>query len=138
MAKIFWIPKFITSFVSLVTDLDLLVQELSAAQQKWEDIGRELGVEQDKLRDIRTKYSDPGDSLRMMLREKLKRHCITWKHIITILRTPYVGESNLADQLETKYCLSEHALMIIMQYTITLKLLSSYNYILSINTRLRL
>ena len=26
----------------LVTELDLLVQELSAAQQKWEDIGREL------------------------------------------------------------------------------------------------
>ena len=103
----------------LVTELDLLVQELSAAQQKWEDIGRELGVKNDKLRDIRTNYSDPGDSLRVMLRERLKRHCITWKHIITILRTPYVGESNLAHQLETKYCLSEHLLrIIIMQYII--------------------
>ena len=122
----------------MVAELDLLVQELSAAQQKWEAIGRELGVEQDKLRDIRTNYSDPGNSLRAMLREKLIRDCVAWKYIITILRTPYVGESNLADQLETKYCLSEHLLMIIMQYTITLKLLSSYNYILSINTRLRL
>ena len=120
-------------FCVLVAELDLLVQELSAAQQKWEAIGRELGVKQSKLRDIHTNSSDPGDSLRMMLREKLKRGCITWKYIITILRTPYVGESNLADQLETKYCLSEHSLMIIMQYTITLKLLSSYNYILSIN-----
>ena len=124
MAKIFWIPKFITSFVSSVTDLDLLVQELSAAQQKWEAIGRELGVEQDTLRDIRTNSSDPGDSLRAMLREKLKRHCITWKHIITILRTPYVRESNLAHQLETKYCLSEHFLrIIIMHYIIALKIL---------------
>ena len=96
----------------LVTDLDLLVQELSAAQQKWEDIGRELSVEQDTLRDIRTNYSDPGDSLRAMFREKLKRHCITWKHIITILRTPHVGESNLAYQLETKYCPSEHLLVL--------------------------
>ena len=112
MAKIFWIPKFITSFVSLVAELDLLVQELSAAQQKWEAIGRELGVKQDTLRDIRTNYSHPGDSLRAMLREKLKRDCISWKYIITILRTPYVGESNLADHLETKYCLSEHLLMI--------------------------
>ena len=110
----------------MVAELDLLVQELNAVQQKWEDIGRELDVEQEKLRDIHTNYSDPGDSLRMMLSEKLKRHCITWKYIITILRTPSVGESNLADQLETKYCLSEHSLMItIMQYTITLKLLSS-------------
>ena len=108
----------------LVTELDLLVQELSAAQQKWEDIGRELGVEQDTLRDIHTTSSDPGDSLTVMLREKLKRHCITWKYIITILRTPYVGESNLAYQLETKYCPSEHSLMIIsMQYIIAFKLL---------------
>ena len=123
MAKIFWIPKLITSFVPLVTELDLLVQELSAAQQKWEAIGRELGVKQDTLRDIRTNSSGPGDSLRMMLREKLKRHCITWKYIITILRTPYVWESNLAYQLETKYRPSEHSLMIIMQYIIPLKLL---------------
>ena len=123
MAKIFWIPKLITSFVPLVTELDLLVQELSAAQQKWEAIGRELGVKQDTLRDIRTNYSDPGDSLRAMLRKKLKRHCIAWKYIITILRTPHVGESNLAYQLETKYRPSEHSLMIIMQYIIPLKLL---------------
>ena len=108
----------------LVTELDLLVQELSAAQQKWEAIGRELGVKQDTLRDIRTNYSDPGDSLRAMLREKLKGHCITWKYIITILRTPYVGESKLAYQLETKYCPSEHLLMIIiMHYIIALKIL---------------
>ena len=136
MAKIFWIP---TSFVPLVTELILLVQELSAAKQKWEDIGRELGVEQDTLRDIRTSSSDPGDSLRVMLREKLKRHCITWKYIITILRTPHVGESNLAYQLETKYCPSEHSLMIILCSTsLHSNYHSGYKYILSINTRLRL
>ena len=124
MAKIIWIPKFITYFVPLVAELDLLVQELSAAQQKWEEIGRELGVKQDILRDIRTIYSDPGDSLRAMLWEKLKRGCVAWKYIITILRTPYVGESNLAYQLETKYCPSEHLLMIIiMHYIIALEIL---------------
>ena len=111
-------------FCVLVAELDLLVQELSAAQQKWEDIGRELGVKQDTLRDICTNSSDPGDSLRAMLREKLKRDCISWKYIITILRTPHIGESNLADQLETKYCLSEHLLMIvIMHYIIAFKIL---------------
>ena len=91
----------------LVTELDLLVQELSAAQQKWEDIGRELGVKQDTLREIYTNYSDPADSLRIMLREKLIRDCVAWKYIITILRAPNVGESNLAYQLEIKYCPSE-------------------------------
>ena len=127
----------------MVAELHLLVQELSAAKQKWKDIGRELDVKQDTLRDIRTKYSDPGDSadcLRAMLSEKLKRQCITWKHIITILRTPYVGESNLAYQLETKYCPSEHLLVIIvMQYIIALKILFKLclTALLSVNTMLR-
>ena len=107
MAKIFWIPKFITSFVALVMELDLLVQELSAAQQKWEDIGRELGVKQDTLRDIRTKYSDPGDCLREMFNKCLKRHCIVWKQIIAVLRSSCVEEFHLADQLEAKCYPSE-------------------------------
>ena len=111
-------------FVPLVADLDLLVQELSPAQQKWKDIGRELGVKQDTLGDIHTNYSDLGGCLRVMLMDKLKRGCIAWNFIITILRTPYIGESNLADQLEAKYCLSEHLLMIlIMQYIIALEVL---------------
>ena len=124
----------------MVAELDLLVQELSAAKRKWEDIGRELGVKQDTLRYICTNSSDPGDSLRAMLREKLKRDCISWKYIITILRTPYVGESNLAYQLETKYCPSEHLLVIIvMQYIIALKILFKLclTALLSVNTMLR-
>ena len=126
-------------FLSLVADLDLLVQELSPAQQKWEDIGRELGVKQKTLRDIRTNYSDLGGCLRVMLREKVKRGCISWKYIISILRTPYIRESNLADQLEEKYCPSEYSLMIvIVQYIIALEVLCSSidNNKLSINTML--
>ena len=95
----------------MVADLDLLVQELSPAQQKWEDIGRELGVMQDTLRDTHAYYSDLGGCLRVMLSEKLKSGCIAWNYIITILRTPYIGESKLANQLEAKYCPSKCLLM---------------------------
>ena len=85
----------------------MLVQELSAAQQKWEDIGRELGVKQDTLTKIYTNYYDSGDCLRVMLSKWLERHCITWKGIIAILRTPRVGQFYLADQLEAKCYPSE-------------------------------
>ena len=88
----------------LFTECDLLIQELSPAQQKWEDIGRELGVKQDTLSEIRANYSDSGDCLRVMFDEWLKRYCIVWKCIIAILRTPDIGESELAHQLEAKYC----------------------------------
>ena len=107
----------------LLTECDLLVQELSPAQQKWEDIGRELGVKQDTLSKIRTNYSDSGDCLRIMLSQWLEKHCITWKSIITILRTPCVGESNLTYQLEAKHCPSEHSSMtVIMQQCIIIEL----------------
>ena len=110
--------------MSLVTECDLLVQELSPAQQKWEDIGRELGVKQKILTDICTYYSDLGCCMRVMLLEKLKKGCITWNYIITILRTPYIGESKLADKLEAKYFPSKRSLMlVIMQYIIALEVL---------------
>ena len=89
------------------TESDLLVQELSAAQQKWEDIGRELGVKQEKLSKIRSNYSDSGDCLREMFNEWLKRHCIVWKQIIAVLRSSCVGEFHLADHLEAKCYPSE-------------------------------
>ena len=91
----------------LVAESDLLVQELSAAQQKWEDIGRELGVKQDTLSMIRSNYTDSGDCLREMFHEWLKRHCIVWKQVIAVLRSSRVGEFHLADQLEAKCYPSE-------------------------------
>ena len=111
----------------MVADLDLLVQELSPAQQKWEDIGREFSVKEDTLRDICTNYSDLGGCLRVMLLEKLKSGCIAWNYIFTILRTPYIGESKLADQLEAKYCPSKCLLMQLCSTLLHLKCCSSVN-----------
>ena len=71
-------------------------------------------MKQDTLREIRANCSDSGDCLRIMLSQWLEEHCITWKGIVTILGTPDVGEHQLADQLETKYCLSEHSSMIVI------------------------
>ena len=89
-------------------------------------------MKQDILRDIRTNYSNSGDCLRMVLNEWLEKHCITWKSITTILRTPCVGESNLAYQLEAKHCPSEHSSMIIIM---NLKYISSHTHMLIINLR---
>ena len=83
-------------------------------------------MKQDILRDICTNYSNSGDCLRMVLNELLEKHCITWKSITTILRTPCVGESNLAYQLEAKHCPSEHSSMIIIM---NLKYISSHTYL---------
>ena len=89
------------------SDLDLLIQELTGVKQKWYEIGVGVGlnVTVDK---IRSKYSDPDVCLRKFsIRLQKDYTTITWRNIVDALRSPGVGESQLADQLEAKYCPSE-------------------------------
>ena len=83
-----------------MSDLELLVHELSEVREKWEFIGRELRV---GVYDI--SYSDPTDCLRLMLKKWLRWSIVTttWGDIIAALRTPGLGASKLANQLEAKY-----------------------------------
>ena len=85
---------------------DLLTQELTGVKHKWESIGRELpyGYSADY---IRSRYSEDGDRLREILRLHLQFHTSTWRNIVDALRSPGVAESQLADELEAKYCPSE-------------------------------
>ena len=94
-------------FISELPNVSVVAQELTAVHEKWQYIGQELGVEQSRLRDIRTKHSDPGDCLWRALSKRFQ-HCTTsWEDIVAVLRTPRIGESHLADHLEAKYCSSE-------------------------------
>ena len=90
------------------SDLDLLTQELTGVKQKWYEIGWELEL-LDTLDNIRSKYSDPDVCLKEMLRKQLQPYYVptTWRNIVDALRSPGVAESQLADELEAKYCPSE-------------------------------
>ena len=88
------------------SDLDLLTQELRPAQHKWKSIGEELRY-YFNADDILRQYSDDGDRLREMLSTQLQGPYITWRNIVDALRSPFVGQSQLADELEAKYCHSE-------------------------------
>ena len=87
--------------------MSLATQELTAVSRKWQYIGQELGVEQYSLRDIRTKHFDSGDCLREVLRGQLRNCATTWGDIIAVLRSPRIGDFQLADNLEAKYYPSE-------------------------------
>ena len=89
--------------------MSLATQELATVTKKWQYIGQELGVEQDSLRHISTKHSDSGDCLREVMWMWFQSCATTWKHIVAVLRTPCIGESHLADNLEAKYCSCELA-----------------------------
>ena len=87
--------------------MSLVTQKLTSVSEKWQYIGEELGVEQSSLRRISTSHPDPDDCLREVLSERFKSCATTWKHIVAVLRTPRIGESHLADNLQVKYCSCE-------------------------------
>ena len=87
------------------SDLDLLTQVLRPIQHKWRSIRYELPYSYSAVH-IHHQYSDDGDRLREML--SIQLHVVTtWGNIVDALRSPGVAESQLADQLEAKYCPSE-------------------------------
>ena len=98
--------------------MSLVAQELTAVSEKWEYIGEELGVEQYLLWDTRTKHSDPGDCLREVLRKRLRNCATTWGDIIAVLRSPRIGDFQLADNLEAKYYPSESLQLKFIEYKV--------------------
>ena len=88
------------------SDLDLLTQELTGVKQKWYEIGEGVGLPNTRDQ-IRSKYSAPDFCLRELLSKRLGKGSTTWRNIVDALRSPGVGQSQLADELEAKYCPSE-------------------------------
>ena len=84
------------------------MKELSVVKKKWRIIGEELGIGKYVLDNIRTDYSGPENCLREVLyRKRVVRQATSWGDIIAVLRTPCVGEFQLANHLEAKFYPSE-------------------------------
>ena len=81
----------------------MVVEELSTVCVKWQNFGKQLGM--DNLENICTKYSDPVDCLRELIKEWLQRerHLKTWSHIVVALKNPDDGETELGDYLRKKH-----------------------------------
>ena len=86
-------------------DLGCVLGEVLDVSAQWYNLGLQLNVRTGTLDKIRTQFSDPNDQLREMLKVWLKTSDNpTWKTLIDGLRSRIVGASQLAGDLETKYC----------------------------------
>ena len=75
------------------------------ASARWYNLGLQLKVRTGTLDSIRTQFPDPKDQLREMLKVWLNTSDNpTWKILTDSLRSQSVGASQLAGDLETKYC----------------------------------
>ena len=87
-----------------MSDLDVIVNELSSVSGKWENIGRQLGMADHFLNDISEKHSGTADCLEAMMKKWLRRlHLNSWSHIVLALKNPNIMESMLGDHLKKKY-----------------------------------
>ena len=93
-----------------ISDLDVVTSELDAVSNKWYTLGQNLLRTSDHhhLDSIRTQYPQ---NFKFGLREMVSRGMqddstyLTWSDIVAGLRS--LGDFQLADHLETKYCSSE-------------------------------
>ena len=78
---------------------------------KWESLGEQFGIPSYYLNDIRTRYSNPDDGMKELIKVWLQQHyrglglrgLKTWNHVALALKSPEVGESQLGEHLKQKY-----------------------------------
>ena len=82
----------------------MVYKELYQVRAKWRRIGIELNLALGTLDAIEQKKSDPADWLEKVLTEWLNKETATWRELVDALKSPPVGETKLAKELEQKYC----------------------------------
>ena len=85
-----------------VNDLCHVHVAVHSARTSWYNIGLQLGVPVDTLDSIGQEKGDSGDYLRNMLKKWLKRGGATWKALSDALKSPTVGEHQLAKKLDAR------------------------------------
>lgn len=71
-------------------DIRELLNKLYSLRNKWFDIGIQLGVESEKLEEIRGRYPEHQDGLREMLIHRLKQD-IPYEELQVALKSPTVN-----------------------------------------------
>ena len=90
-------------------DLSKVYKEIYEVRDEWYNIGLELNVPTEDLNHIMFTHPDNATCLREVLQMWLKRRASgedgpTWHSLTKALRSPTIGKSILADELERKHC----------------------------------
>ena len=87
-------------------DLGCVLEEILNLSAQWYLLGLQLTVKTGTLDSIQVQFADPKRQLLEMLKTWLTTSDnTTWKVLTNALRSQSVGASQLAGELEKKYCL---------------------------------
>ncbi len=82
-------------------DLLRLLELLCPAKTKWFNLGLGLDLRYEDLESIEKKRPDDADRLREMLHTRLKSSDVSRKELLQALRSPTVGYTALARELDS-------------------------------------
>ena len=93
------------------TDIDLrtICDALGRIESKWFKIGVQLGIPRSKLLEFK-KEDDPLSAVVDYWLKGNVKLPISWESIVKLLKSDYVGEPGLADEITLKYCKEGNAI----------------------------
>ena len=85
--------------------METFYSDLSDASNKWFPIGRQLGVDDSKLKSLESKYGDENSLLKETLGIWLDTTSdCSWESLVSALEDPSVDKHELAEKLRGKHC----------------------------------
>jgi len=92
-------------------DLGTVLEEVVDISARWYPLGLQLNLKVGTLERIKAQSSDPQEQLMGMLKSWLNSSChLTWKNLISALRSRSVEANALASDLEKKYGLKKEGM----------------------------
>ena len=91
-----------------IADLATILNDIFPCRAKWYNLGIQLRVDLGTL-DCFKHYCDPSDQLREVVRTWLTTsESPTWVAMVDALKSPFIGETRLAMELQRNYYSSGH------------------------------
>ena len=84
-------------------DIDQLVADLAPVQEKWREIGKELGLQEHDLNNLQSQISRPVDRLHAIISSWQSTLQATWSAMVHALKSRSVNAPHLAAQLQIKH-----------------------------------
>ena len=81
-----------------------LCDELGSVKYKWFEIGVQLGIPYEKLMEFKNHQDPLAAAVMYWLKGNVEGIAISWRSIVSALKSDHVGETGLAKKIFKKYC----------------------------------
>ena len=104
------------SFLCIVNDLCAVLEVTADAKEQWEELGRLLGIDSNKLSKISRDHSSILLRYSEMMKYWIKQVGASWKNLVHALESPLMNEIAVAQKITNKYLGMVLIIIIITMY----------------------